>query len=225
MLIGGVVMAGVSFLSTQWLQLVAGLDPLGAGLWMLPANVALLLGSSSSATIARRLGTGRTMAAGLGICATGLVAYTQIAPAAGVGLLVLGMSLASFGIMLPSTLTMSVMMQSAPPERAGSVASMSETSGEFGIAVGIAGLGSLATFVYRDELQPYAAEHASSATTVALDSLAGAVQAASALPAAAGRELVAAAHGAFTTSLNVVAGLGAALFVVVAVAALRVLRD
>ncbi|HEX5967150.1 MAG TPA: MFS transporter [Intrasporangium sp.] len=225
MLIGGVVMAGVSFLSTQWLQLVAGLDPLGAGLWMLPANVALLLGSSSSATIARRLGTGRTMAAGLGICATGLVAYTQIAPAAGVGLLVLGMSLASFGIMLPSTLTMSVMMQSAPPERAGSVASMSETSGEFGIAVGIAGLGSLATFVYRDELQPYAAEHASSTTTVALDSLAGAVQAASALPAAAGRELVAAAHGAFTTSLNVVAGLGAALFVVVAVAALRTLRD
>ncbi|HET6666125.1 MAG TPA: MFS transporter [Intrasporangium sp.] len=225
MLVGGVVMAGVSFLSTQWLQLVAGLDPLGAGLWMLPANVALLLGSSSSATIARRLGTGRTMAAGLGVCATGLAAYTQVAPAAGLGLLVFGMVLASFGIMLPSTLTMSVMMQSAPPERAGSVASMSETSGEFGIAVGIAGLGSLATFVYRDELQPYAADHASSATTVALDSLAGAVQAASALPAAAGRELVAAAHGAFTTSLNVVAGLGAALFVVVAVAALRTLRD
>jgi DHA2 family multidrug resistance protein-like MFS transporter len=225
MLIGGVVMAGVSFLSTQWLQLVAGLDPLGAGLWMLPANIALLVGSSSSATIARRLGTGRTMAAGLGICATGLVAYTQIAPAAGLGLLVFGMALASFGIMLPSTLTMSVMMQSAPPERAGSVASMSETSGEFGIAVGIAGLGSLATFVYRDELRPYAAEHAPSASTVALDSLAGAVQAASALPGAAGRELAAAAQGAFTTSLNVVAALGAALFVVVAIAALRVLRD
>ena len=225
MLAGGLVMAGVSFLGTQWLQLVAGLDPLGAGLWMLPANVALLLGSSSSATIARRLGTGRTMAAGLGICATGLVAYTQIAPAAGLGLLVLGMSLASFGIMLPSTLTMSVMMQSAPPERAGSVASMSETAGEFGIAVGVAGLGSLATFVYRDQLQPYAAEHASSATTVALDSLAGAVQAVSTLPGAAGRELLAAAQGAFTTSLNVVAGFGAALFLVVGIAALRVLRD
>ena len=102
MLIGGVVMAGVSFLSTQWLQLVAGLDPLGAGLWMLPANVALLLGLSSSATIARRLGTGRTMAAGLGICASGLVAYTQVGPA-WESAFVLGMSLASFGIMLPST--------------------------------------------------------------------------------------------------------------------------
>ena len=54
---------------------------------------------------------------------------------------------------------------------------MSETSGEFGIAVGIAGLGSLATFVYRDQLGPYAAAHVSEATTAALDSLAGAVQA------------------------------------------------
>ncbi|GAA6525434.1 MFS transporter [Intrasporangium sp. DVR] len=224
MLIGGVVMAGVSFLSTQWLQLVAGLEPLGAGLWMLPANLALLAGSSSSAAIARRLGTGRTMAAGLGICAAGLALYTQIGPFAGLGLLVTGMCLASFGIMIPSTLTMSVMMQSAPPERAGSVASMSETSGEFGIAVGIAGLGSLATFVYRDELSPYAAEHTSSATAVALDSLAGAVQAAAGVPGAAGRELLAAAQGAFTTSLNVVAAVGALLFVAVAVAALRVLR-
>ena len=224
MLVGGVVMAGVSFLSTQWLQLVAGLDPLGAGLWMLPANLALLVGSISSASVARRLGTGRTMTGGLAVCAAGLALYTQVGPAAGLGLLVAGMVLTSFGIMLPSTLTMSVMMQSAPPERAGSVASLSETSGEFGIAVGVAGLGSLAAFVYRGELQPYAAEHPSSATTVALDSLAGAAQAAAHLPAAAASELLAVAEGAFTTSLNVVAGVGAALFVVVAVATMRVLR-
>jgi DHA2 family multidrug resistance protein-like MFS transporter len=225
MLVGGVVMAGVSFLGSQWLQLVAGLSPLGAGLWMLPANLALLVGSSTSARVARRLGTARSMAYGLLVCAAGLALYTQVGAAAGLGLLVFGMCLASFGIMLPSTLTMGVMMQSAPPERAGSVASMSETSGEFGIAIGVAGLGSLATFVYRDELAPYAAGHASGATASALDSLAGAVQAASTLPADAARELVTAAQTAFTTSLNVVAGVGAALFVVCAWCALRVLRS
>ena len=224
MLVGGVVMAGVSFLSSQWLQLVAGLDTLGAGLWMLPANVALLVGSSSSAKIAARLGTARTMASGLVVCAAGLALYTLVGPAGGLGLLVFGMCLASFGIMLPSTLTMSVMMQSAPPERAGSVASMSETSGEFGIAVGVAGLGSLATFVYRDQLTPYAAAHASEATRSALDSLAGAVQAASTLPVHTAHELVAAAQSAFTTSLNIVAGVGAVLFVVCAALAVRVLR-
>jgi len=225
MLVGGVVMAGVSFLSSQWLQLVAGLDPLGAGLTMLPANIALLVGASSSARIAHRLGTARTMATGLLVCAVGLALYTQVGPAQGLGLLVLGMCLTSFGIMLPSTLTMGVMMQSAPPERAGSVASLSETSGEFGIAVGIAGLGSLATFVYRDQLAPYAAEHSGNATTAALDSLAGAVRTATTLPAEAARGLVTAAQEAFTASLAVVAGVGAALFVACAVIALRVLRS
>ena len=109
--------------------------------------------------------------------------------------------------------------------RAGSVASMSETSGEFGIAIGIAGLGSLATFVYRDQLMPYAAAHAGGTTTAALDSLAGAVRTATTLPAAAAHELLAAAQGAFTTSLTVVAGVGAVLFVGCAVIALRVLRS
>ena len=224
MLVGGVVMAGVSFLCSQWLQLVAGLDPLGAGLTMLPANIALLVGASSSARMAQRLGTARTMASGLLVCAVGLALYTQVGPAQGLGLLVLGMCLTSFGIMLPSTLTMGVMMRSAPPERAGSVASMSETSGEFGIAVGIAGLGSLATFVYRDQLAPYAAAHSGSAAA-ALDSLAGAVRTATTLPAEAAPSLVAAAREAFTASLAVVAGVGAALFVVCAVIALRVLRS
>ncbi|EWT03250.1 MFS transporter [Intrasporangium oryzae NRRL B-24470] len=225
MLVGGVVMAGISFVSSQWLQLVAGLDPLGAGLWMLPANLALLLGSASSAAIGRRLGAGRTMALGLMICAAGLAIQTQVGVLAGVGLLVVGMALASFGIMLPSTLTMSVMMESAPRERAGSVASLSETSGELGVAVGVAGLGSLATFVYRDQLAPYAAQHPSDAGSVALDSLAGAVHGAVSVPGGVGRGLLEAAREAFTTSLEVVAGVGALVFVVVAVAAWHVLRE
>jgi DHA2 family multidrug resistance protein-like MFS transporter len=127
--------------------------------------------------------------------------------------------------MLPSTLTMSVMMTSAPPERAGSVASLSETCGEFGVALGVAGLGSLATFVYRDDLAPYAAQHPSGAGAVALDSLAGALRAAASVPESVGRGLAAAAREAFTLSLNVVAGVGATVFVVVAVSAWVVLRE
>ncbi|MFM6850898.1 MAG: MFS transporter, partial [Terrabacter sp.] len=70
-----------------------------------------------------------------------------------------------------------------------------------------------------------AAAHGSDATTSALDSLTGAMQAASTLPAAAARDLVTASQAAFSTSLDVVAGVGAAVFVVCAVAALRVLRS
>ncbi|HET8988627.1 MAG TPA: MFS transporter [Humibacillus sp.] len=224
MLLGGIVMAGLSFVSSQWLQLVAGLSPLGAGLAMLPANVALLAASASSATVARRLGTPRAMVVGLMICALGLAIHTQVEAATGLALVITGMVLASFGIMLPSTLTMSVMMQSSPPERAGSVASLSETSGEFGVAVGVAGLGSLATVVYRDQLQPYAASQPGSVGEVSLDSLAGALQSAMTLPAKAGLELASAAQAAFTTSLAVVAGVGAAILLTLAGAAWAALR-
>ena len=225
MLVGGVVMAGVSFLSSQWLQLVAGLDPLGAGLWMLPRT------SRCSSARRRRRGSPGDSARrapwppGSSSAPRVSSLYTQVGAAGGLGLLVFGMCLTSFGIMLPSTLTMSVMMQSAPPERAGSVASMSETSGEFGIAVGIAGLGSLATFVYRDHLgavcrRPPLGVPAPWPSTPS--------PARSGRPSPcrceAGHDLVAAAQDAFTTSLNVVAGVGAGLFVVVAVATLRVLR-
>jgi DHA2 family multidrug resistance protein-like MFS transporter len=119
---------------------------------------------------------------------------------------------------------MSVMMQSAPPERAGSVASMSETSGEFGIAVGVAGLGSLATFVYRDQLAPYAAAQPEPVGAAALDSLAGALQAASTLPGQTAHELAAAAQEAFTASFTVVAGVGTSILVGLAAAAWIALR-
>ena len=224
MLLGGVVMAGLSFVSSQWLQLVAGLTPLGAGLAMLPANVALLVASASSALVARRLGTRRAMVVGLLVCALGLAIHTRVGTGTGLALVVSGMVLASFGIMLPSTLTMSVMMQSAPPERAGSVASLSETSGEFGVAVGVAGLGSLATVVYRSQLQPYAVAQPDAVGAVSLDSLAGALRTAAALPHSAGLELATNAQGAFTTSLTVVAGVGTAILLALAGAAWAVLR-
>ena len=41
MLGGGVVMAGTFLLLTLYLQLVEGLSPLQAGLWLVPLNVAM----------------------------------------------------------------------------------------------------------------------------------------------------------------------------------------
>jgi DHA2 family multidrug resistance protein-like MFS transporter len=70
----------------------------------------------------------------------------------GLGLLVTGLTLASFGISLPMALTMGLILAAAPAEKAGSAASIRETGGEFGIALGIATLGSLGTVVYRNQL-------------------------------------------------------------------------
>lgn len=45
MMFGGVVMAGATLMATLYLQNVAGLSTLHAGLWMLPENVAMIIAS------------------------------------------------------------------------------------------------------------------------------------------------------------------------------------
>ena len=67
-------------------------------------------------------------------------------------LLVTGLVVASGGMSLPMPLLTNIILGAAPPEKAGSAASLSETGGEFGIAVGVASLGTLGTVVYRHQL-------------------------------------------------------------------------
>jgi DHA2 family multidrug resistance protein-like MFS transporter len=151
MLLGGIVMAGTSLMSTLYLQTVAGLSPMDAGLWLIPQNVAMVLGITLAPALARRVSTAYVIAIGLGIAAVGLLAQTHAGPHGGVGFVVTGLVLASFGIALPMAMTTSLVLGSAPPEKAGSAASLSETGGEFGVALGVAALGSLGTLVYRTE--------------------------------------------------------------------------
>ncbi|MGH8868170.1 MAG: MFS transporter [Actinomycetes bacterium] len=225
MLLGGVVMAGVSFMATQYLQLVARLSPLEAGTWMLPSNIGLLAGSTLAPVLARRLSMGRVISSGLVICGLGLLLHTQVGQLGGLTLVVTGLTLASFGIMLPATLTMGLLMGAAPPEKAGSAASVSETSAEFGVAAGVAALGSLGTFVYRSQLDSGApAGVPAAAAEAAGQSLAGAVEVAESLPAHLGVPLLDSAHHAFNDGLNVVGGTGAVIFLVLAAVAAYVVR-
>jgi len=225
MLLGGVVMAGISLMATQYLQLVAGLAPIHAGLWMVPANAALIAGSVLAPVIARRIRPAHSIAAGLAICGAGLALQTQLGAAGGLPLLITGLVLASFGIMLPSTLTMTLLLGATPPEKAGSAASISEASGEFGIAVGVAALGSLGTFVYRDELaDTVPANVPTEAAHTARESITAAVGAAQHLPGQLGADLLDRAQAAFTTGLNTVGGVGAVILLILAVLAATVLR-
>jgi MFS transporter, DHA2 family, multidrug resistance protein len=60
--------------------------------------------------------------------------------------------------------TTNLIVSSAPPERAGSASAISETSAEFGGALGIAVLGSIATFIYRSTMAAGDAPSAAKAT-------------------------------------------------------------
>ncbi len=141
----GVVMAGITLVTSLYLQSVAGLSPLEAGLWMIPQAVAMAAGLMTAPRLAARIQPALLMTAGLVVAAAGMFVQTQTS----VATVVIGLTLAGIGIAPTMALTMNLIMASTPPEKAGSAASLSETGGEFGVAMGIATLGSLATYVYR----------------------------------------------------------------------------
>jgi DHA2 family multidrug resistance protein-like MFS transporter len=218
MLATGIVMAGVSLMSILYLQAVRGLSPMDAGLWLVPQNIAMVGGFMIAPALARRIRPAYLMAGGLLVAGAGLLVQTRTDAAGGVAAVVVGLTLAGLGISPAMALTANLVLGSAPPEKAGSAASISETSGEFGVALGVAALGSLATIVYRAHLTipagtPAAADH------VARQGITAAISAAQHLPGALGADLLDGARTAFTAGLTTVAGVGAAVFIGLAVLA------
>jgi DHA2 family multidrug resistance protein-like MFS transporter len=185
----------------------------------------MVVGSMLAAALARRLHPAYVIAAGLAIAGVGLLLHTQVDSVGGLALLVSGLVLASFSIALPMALTMNLVLGSAPPEKAGSAASISETSGEFGVALGVAALGSLGIVVYCNQLTGTAPTGVpTEAANAAHEGITAAVTAAGQLPGGLGTELLDAVRAAFTSGLNAVGGVGALIFVGLAILALTTLR-
>jgi DHA2 family multidrug resistance protein-like MFS transporter len=213
MLLGGVVMAGTTLMTTQYLQTVEAMSPLRAGLWLVPQNLAMIVALTLAPALARRVGTAYVMAGGFAVGAVGLFLHTQVPSAGGAGLVVAGLVLASAGIALPMGVGNGVIMTAAPAEKAGSAASLSETGGEFGVAVGVAALGSLGSAVYRGQLPEHLPVEA------VRESITAAVTAAKDQP-----ELLDLARAAFTTGLNTVAVVSAITFIGLAALTFAILR-
>ncbi|MEV0604778.1 MFS transporter [Polymorphospora rubra] len=218
LLIGLVGVGGAMFLVTQYLQLVDGLSPAVAGLWMGPPALAMFAAAIGAPILARRVRPGTVMAATLGISLTG---YGLLATAGTDSrtAVVTGFAFVYLGLGAIAALGTDIVVGAAPPAHSGSAAAMSETVQELGIAVGVAVLGSLTTAVYRARIDvpPDTAPDVAGAVT---DSLAGALSVADQVPAAT----VAQAQAAFTGGLNsaaLVAGLAITAVTIVCAVTLR----
>ena len=82
----------------QYLQLVLGLSPLRAGLWMLPWSLGFVAGSLLSPAVARRVPAPRLMAVGLLGGAVGFVVLSRAGATAGLAVLAVGTLLFSLGL-------------------------------------------------------------------------------------------------------------------------------
>jgi DHA2 family multidrug resistance protein-like MFS transporter len=213
-LLAGAIMVFI----TQYFQLVRGLSPLHAGLWMLPTVAAMTVSSQVSPLLARRFRPAALIGVGLMISVLGLLMIARAGATSGLPAVVTGFVLINLGSGPLVVLGTDLVVGSAPPEKAGSAAAMNETAGEFGFAFGIAALGSIGTAVYRAQFTGHVPRGIpADALRSGHDSLTGAVAAAQQLPARTAGALLGPAHEAFTAGLHVVAGLSAGLLAVVAI--------
>ncbi|SCE77136.1 MFS transporter, DHA2 family, multidrug resistance protein [Micromonospora matsumotoense] len=218
MLFSMLIAGGTYLFVTQYLQLVVGLSPLRAGLWLLPAAIALIVTSMLSPVLAGRFAPAHVVAAGLAVSAVGHLTLALVGSEGGLTQLVVGFLLVYAGGGPLIALGTDIVVGSAPPEQAGSASAVSETSTELGMALGVAILGSIGAIVYRSQVTvPEGA--------AAGDTLATAVAAAERLPGEVGATLLASARAAFTDGLNVIGAISTVITVLLVVAVLTMIRN
>jgi DHA2 family multidrug resistance protein-like MFS transporter len=143
---------GILVLVAQYLQLILGLTPLQAGLWSTPAGLGFVAGSLLTSPALRLMPPAHVLALGLTLGAGGLAVMAAAADAHSLAGFVLGNVLFSIGMAPGTAIIADLVVSAAPPERSGAASALSETASELGGALGIALLGSLATFIYRSAL-------------------------------------------------------------------------
>lgn len=198
--IGIFFMFGTFIFMAQYLQLVAGLSPLQAGLWSVPGALAFTGMSFATPVLMARLSVASLIAYGLVVSAAGLA---LLAVTDNFALIILANIIMSIGFTPVITMTTGLIVGSAPPEKAGVASAISETGSELGGALGVALLGSLGTAIYRsfmaDKIAPGLSAEAAEAAKMTLG---GAVEAAKTLPGAESAAMVGAARDTFMTGFH-----------------------
>jgi DHA2 family multidrug resistance protein-like MFS transporter len=143
---------GILVVVAQYLQLVLGLSPLEAGLWGVPAGLGFVVGSLLTSPLLKVLRPAYVLGGGLALGAVGLALMAYAIEAHSLILITLGNTLFAVGSAPGTTVVADFVVSSAPEDQSGAASALSETCSEFGGALGIALLGSLATFLYRHTL-------------------------------------------------------------------------
>jgi DHA2 family multidrug resistance protein-like MFS transporter len=210
MLVTAIIMGGTAFFTTQYLQVVKGLTPLVAGLWLIPQAVGMIASSLLTPVIAKSIRPAYVLAAGLALTTIGFVLLALVGGWGGWSCLIAGTIATAAGVAPVVVLGTNLVISSAPPEKAGAAASMSETSNQLGVALGVAILGSLGSVVYRLHLSPkLPAGLPVPLQALAKENITGAMAAATTLPRQAALDLLVQARAAFTAGLEVAAIAGA----------------
>ncbi|MEV0296850.1 MFS transporter [Nocardia sp. NPDC050710] len=225
-MIGIFVAFGYFLFIAQYFQLVLGMTPLQTGLVMAPSGLGFIIGSQVTPRLVRVVRPAYLISGGLALAGVGLLTMTQLAATGGYGLALAASVICSLGLAPVFGITTEIIVGSAPPEQAGAASGVSETGAELGGALGISILGSISIAIYRGDLSAtLPAELSDEATGSVRDTLGAAVQVAAELPGHIGDSVLGAAREAFLHGVHITAGIAGIASLLIAVVALRQLRD
>ena len=222
---GFFVAFGTFLLVAQYFQLVIGLSPLAAGLWSAPSGIAFVVGAMLTPRIVNHIRPPHVIAIGFVIAALGFGLLTRTGTAHDLAVVATAYAVFSLGLAPVFTLATDLIVSTAPPERAGAAAGISEMSAELGGALGIALLGSVVTFIYRANghrragWRPAAGCPCSRARHAGRRALGGGEP----CPSELGTALVSAARSAFVDAFQATALASAAITLIAAVATALIL--
>ncbi len=217
--------AGMGLLAVTFMQTVLGLTPFVAALWMLPLVIGSIVGVALATALAPRVPPSVLVSAGLVLGAAGFLLVSTLRVDSPVWMLIASYGLLTMGVGLTSTLATALVLSTAPPEKAGAASAIAETSTEFGGALGIAVLGSVAAGVYsasmHDELPAGTPAELAEAAT---ETVGGAIAASEGLSPADTTAVLEAAFASFTQGFTTTAAIGAGILVIAAAASAVALR-
>ncbi|MGH3756323.1 MFS transporter [Actinophytocola sp.] len=224
MFVAGVVGTGTYLVVTLFLQNVAGLSPLAAGLLLVPPALLMVIGNLVSPTMANHVRPAYLIAGGLFVAGLGYLMFTLSSATSGPAMIFVAFCVAMVGTGPMAALGNHLAMGSAPPEKAGAAASIMQTGTELGLGLGVAVFGTLATAVYRGDVEGALGSVPPDLADATRESIDRAATASAQLPAGQGGELLAAARDAFTSGVHAVGIVSAVTFAGLAVLAAVALR-
>lgn len=205
-------LVGGLFFVSQHLQLVLGLEPLEAGLVLLPGLIVMIAAGLLIVPISKRVRPGIVVPIALVVSAIG---YASIAITGGdVSAFGIGLAFVALGLGIGSAETVSneLVIASAPPAKAGAASGVSETAYELGAVLGTATLGTVLTASYRSSVvlpEGLTAVQQQAAG----ETLGGAATVAEQLPGDLASALMESARHAFDSGVGIAAWIGVGLIV------------
>ncbi len=208
-------MTGFIFFVSQHLQLVSGLTPMEAGIFLIPGLALTIVAGLLIVRVVRRVHPAVIIAVALLINGVGylIVALTDNA-ATNAGLMIAFILLGA-GVGAGETISNDLMLSSVPAEKAGAASAISETSYEVGAVLGTAVLGGILTAVYRLNVDIPAELNEAQAVS-AHETLGGASQVAQQVGGDAGAQLLNSAQHAFDSGVVWTSAISVVIMVVAA---------